>query len=72
VEHNYKPRSTIIVKDLMKEFNLDDVGGEMRMPPWRRPLLTKSSSRLDYVLHSAGLITENFATTWGRGDHTEI
>jgi hypothetical protein len=72
VERNYKPRSTIIVKNFMEEFNLNDAGGEMRMPTWRRPHLPKSRSRLDYVLHSAGLIKDHYATTWGRGDHAEI
>ncbi len=42
------------------------------MPTWRRPHLPKSRSRLDYVLHSAGLVKDNFATTWGRGDHAKI
>jgi hypothetical protein len=32
VVHNYKPRFTSIFKDFMEEFNLDDAGGEMRMP----------------------------------------
>ncbi len=44
----------------------------MRMPTWRRPHLSKSRSRLDYILHSAGLKKENFTTTWGRGDHAEL
>jgi hypothetical protein len=44
----------------------------MRMPTWRRPHLPKSCSRLDYILHSTGLIKDSFTTTWGRGDHAEI
>ncbi len=47
-------------------------GGEMRMPTWRCPHLPKSRSRLDYILHSTGLIKDSFTTTWGRGDHAEI
>jgi hypothetical protein len=72
VEPNYKPRAVRIVKSIMQEFGLDDAGGEMKRPTWRRPHLPKSRSRLDYILHSDGLKKESFTTTWGRGDHAEL
>jgi hypothetical protein len=72
VEPNYTPRSVNIVKGMIEEFSLSDADGEMRMLTWRFPQLPKSRSRLDYILHSAGLVKENFVTTWGRGDHAEI
>jgi hypothetical protein len=72
LKQNYKPRSTAIIRNFMEECSLEDAGGEMRMPTWRRPHLPKSRSRLDYILHSTGLIKESFTTTWGRGDHAEI
>jgi hypothetical protein len=32
VAHDYKPRSTGIIRNFLEECNLDDAGGEMRMP----------------------------------------
>jgi hypothetical protein len=73
IEKNAKLRMYRIIKDLMEERDLIDAGGEEKIPTWRRPHLPKSSSRLDYILHSSRNVDRiGFIVRWGRYDHAEI
>ena len=68
---NLKPRTCKLVREMMRQLGLRDLGERERENTWRRPGRNRNKSRIDYCFANCNLQTD-MKTYWSGLDHARL
>jgi exonuclease III len=67
-----KKRACEQLQNVLRKYNLSDVGEDKKEVTWRRSKRSHKKSRIDYIFASKDLSHTELETHWGRFDHAEL